>query len=284
MDPVTNLCNACGQACDENYIDVLGYAEIDNAIKAASVQIAKYQSKEICKLRWKYGGCSSLETKDMESLLELLPVLKRHKRSLDRGQTPCLCPEQLQSVIERVKKYADYTVCSDNTYDNHKVDNSNLDDYLKMNIGPVAYLPWERAMRLKMPSFDVSVSVQKCMKFVYDIKVEMGEKFDPKYLYEIEVAREKSCGIDFKVDIERDECKIEYKAVVDKLPSCSIDFSTYVEMRKCGISLDTIVELQKCDIDVNYNIDKKNFTISTPDGTIYGLSELQDINQVLKNI
>jgi hypothetical protein len=283
-DPATNQCNACGRECDPDYINVIGYDEVRNAIKAASVQIAKYQSKEICQLRWGHGGCSSLEAEDRDKLIYLLPVLERHVRAEERGARPCLCPEHAQKVIESVKKYADYTVCSNEVYDNHTVDRSNLDEYIKMELGPVAYMPWERAMRLRMPKFDVSVSLEKCMRFTYDIKVEMGERFDTKYLYEIEVARQKSCNIDFKTEISVEKCKIEHKSMVEKLPSCKIDFDTYVEMRKCDISADTIVELEKCDISVNYDVDAQDFVIETAQGSVYNLSELKDINQVLKNI
>jgi len=284
VDPVTNNCNACGQVCDQDYINVIGYQEIDNAIKAARVQIGKYQSKVICELRLGYGGCSSLELKERDQLLSLICVLERYQSAVDRKTKPCLCPEQVQKVIESVKKLANFDVCSSETYDNHSVDDSYLQEYIDLKLGPVAYKPWERAMRLTMPSFDVSATLQKCTKFTYDLKVEMGERFKPGFLYEIDVAREKSCNIEFQTEVEIEKCSIEYQAIVEKVPSCKITFETYVELRKCDISYDTIVEFEKCNISIDYNEEAQDFIIKTSHGEEYLLSELEDIDKVLNNI
>lgn len=90
-------CNPCPNCYNQNKTYLISLVD---AIESKITD--KVISDVSCRI-WGYSAeCSNLSEEDFDRLSSFKEVLNRHIKALCGGYKPCLCPEELQTLIEKV--------------------------------------------------------------------------------------------------------------------------------------------------------------------------------------
>lgn len=244
-DKICNSCPNCYNLSEYRLRDIL------YAINEKIVQHSEYL---ICKLMWGYGCKQFIEDGDFEKLLNYQSSIERYYQSLRNGYEPCLCPDEIESIVERALDLIDIGCCNSPNRKDLVIDESNLDLWVLDNPGCVAYEAWERHLVRIVPKVGISV---KSVDMSCDILATVKEVSDKcKFLYTVSVYNVANSCITTKVKVNKKECKLDYNALV-KEHKCNLSFDVYTKLIECNMTPKIIGSLLSCGVSVNYNVEKK---------------------------
>lgn len=248
-------CNFChSQTCsccmeyDARYLDDLIYE-----VKG---QLIDYSNSYLSRLNWGWGKKDD-ELKKFKRIKSYLSAVQEAYRRLRYNVDPCMPCEELQSVIESLKKEIDYKGCVTHRYDVN-VEQSVANTLLNPHC--VSRESWEKALGIICDEikYDLTVlSVQQICDITYTL-----------------VNTIKDCKLDFDKKVDIKECKIEYKKLVDTT-KCELTFEQYANLIKCDLTYEQIANLYECGIEITYNT-KECCPQALVNGTLVNLCDVAD--------
>lgn len=260
MHPVNT---SCEKNCDEcpNCYNLTEY-RLRDILYAINEKIVQHSEYIICTLLWGYGCKKGIKDGDFEKLLNYQSSIERYYQSLRTGYELCLCPSEIQEIVEKTLDLVDLSCCTSPKRKDVKFDESGLDLWVLENPGCVAYEAWERHLIRIVPLIGISVkSVNKSCDILATVK-EVTDKC--KFLYTISVYNVANSCITTKVKVSEKECKLEYKTLI-KEHNCNFSFDVYTKLKECNMTPKVITNLLSCGVTVGYNVEKKcpQLTIGT---------------------
>lgn len=244
--------NECPRICGEcpNCFN-LTRGRIRDVLYAIDEKIAQHSKYLICKLRWGYGCKADINEADYEKLLSYKYSILRFYQSLREGYEPCLCPEEIQSIIEKSLDLVDISCCTSPNRKDILIDKSKFDLWVLENPGCVAYDNWERGLINACPKVGITVkSVKKSCDILSTVKL-VDDKC--KFLYTVSVYSVADSCIKVKTKVDRKECKLKYDALVKEY-NCSLSFSSYLKLIECNMTAEVIGSFLSCGLGVDYNV------------------------------
>lgn len=270
--------NACCKHCDpcpqcvnvnEHYIHDLLYA-IDE-------KVSKHFKNILCKDTWGYA-CDIKE--DISPIFIYKDILTRFYKSIISGYQVCLCPEEIQTIIEKVLNYVDIGCCTSNERCDIIIDESNLEFWTLNNPTCVAYEAWENLSRKVCPNFTFEVEyLPNAGRILYTLKVyDLRNSLSPelttfaaagdeiRYFKAVECwtaeVTSTDCIFDYTVTTEfLEECKLQYDLSIEtiekcfsvgidvkNLEKCKLNYDLLVSDVNCKFSFDTYVKLLTCNL------------------------------------
>lgn len=230
------------KCCTELTCAQLTYNSLDEIIYQSKLQLCEYMDAYISESEYGYS-CIDDPWVKYDRLRSDLQALEQYRFQSYYGAEPCLCPEEVQTIAERVLDIVGS--CSDGVRYDMKLDDSNIIDWRINNPYCISRQAWEDALYVKCDplSFNIKV-IKKIAKCEIDFKLTTL------------INAIGSCEIRYKVNREEvPDCTIEYNILKKELPDCTITFDTYRELRDCGIDYKLIIDVADCDI--TFDIDKE---------------------------
>lgn len=275
-------CNTCHDCYQQDEF------RIKDLLYAVDMKLAAYYEAKVCKTNWGYS-CSNLDNDELDLLILYKDTLSRHYYNIIKQIKPCLCPEELQVIIDGVLELIDISCCKDSRRCDIVVDDSDLESWVLNNKYCVAYEYWESSIYRACNVFSAIVTVvDDPMELLYTLKV-------------IQIAREKDCidatiGSDYldKITVEKilkcdfpaiDEhtlAKIaeNHQRLIEKI-DCNFSFEVYAQLMACNLTNEVIIKLINCGVDVTYNVEKQVCEL-VHDNKVYPLADM-NINVDLSN-
>ena len=230
--------NYCNRQCKDSCytITINDISELVYGIDKKVCKIGEDNQKALC---WNIG-CTDFKV--VNELTIYKDTLERYKTRLIRNSQPCICPDDLQCIIEKVLDIVPKSSCGE-CVESLIIDNSNLDEWVRTNPYCCSYEQWNKYSKCKCKDLELTITSEKQL---CDFTFELETNIIPcEILYCAEVYKEKHCELEYKVNRTYDECKLDYKILVEKLPECNLEFKVYKELIDCGISYDIIKEVYK---------------------------------------
>lgn len=262
-------CPNCYNLTDEYLADIL-YA-IDNKISENYDDYLKL-------MRWGYG-CLFYDN-DMEKLQNYKDSIKRFYHAKINGYATCLCPSEIQPIIEGTIDLIDIGCCQSSSRNDIIISSEYLETWILDNPSCVVYEVWEKHARKICPNADVSVIfVPKASRILYSLKafeiVREKRPISPEFTYfgddsryfrnydaaEITVISN-NCEITHTIsNKEIEQCKSIYSVSaatieqclsigidVRKLDECKHKYDLLVRTVDCPFNFDTYVKLLACNM------------------------------------
>lgn len=228
------------KCCIELSCPQLTYQDLDDIIYSAKEQLCLYMDAFVSESEYGYS-CIDDSWKKYERLLSDLKIMELYRKQAYWNGDPCLCPDEIQTVIERVLDVAGK--CGQGLRTDMIIDDSELIDWKVNNPYCIPRQAWENALYKKCTPITFNIEVIKKIS-------ECDITFDLVTFINA-VGR---CELRYSIDkVPTKDCKIEYKILKEELPNCSISFTTYKELRNCGIDYALIKETADCGVSFNLN-------------------------------
>ena len=234
----TQYQNKC---CEETSCPQLTYQKLDEIIYLIKLRMAEYfdayWSEE------QYGYSCIDESFDKWKKLKIdLTALTQYKEQSYAGVEPCLCPEEVQTILERVLD--EVGDCNDGIRTDLIIDDSDIIDWRVNNPYCIPREMWENALYVKCAPLTFNIEVIKDIKKNCEITFDLVAFLDAV----------KSCEIRYTVErIPFKDCEIEFKILREEVPECDITFDLYRKLRDCGIDYKFIKESADCGITFTFN-------------------------------
>jgi hypothetical protein len=242
-------------------------------------------------------------------------VLKNHLDALQKGYPTCLCPSELQTILEDVQNIVGLTCCSDPQRRDLVIDRSNYDPWVLDNPGCVVYEDWEKSFKKACPVLGIKVdkvsSLEEITKLVYKLTVSTYDScavlFNIK-AYTVNVkdncfdVRWTSTPIECNLEVLKSvravdlskclsyglsseqiaNCKTSYDLLI-KETKCKMTFGTYIDLLSCHLTTEIISSLVKCGLEVNYDA-KKLCPVLKIENTVVHLYDDLDLTNLTEDI
>lgn len=273
--------NMCDRNCENckscNSLNIYSLREL---VHKSKIFLAHFAEKTVFFEFYGYRKPPASLGSRVDTVRNNLPSVERYLKAIRGGYTPCLCPSELDNIYQRIDKEVNTLPCTEGDMNEENLDLEVFQplDPKNINSSCIPYEPWERAVFLRMPEVGYTVDIKKCVRFLYDLKVST-EVLDPEFIIDFSVEVKKACNIDYKVDIDLQQCKIEFDKI-SKLNSCDISLDTYSKVRECGISYDTVSKLLECSVEPFYDKKSGEIVFLTQEGNKYTTQELLSLHKV----
>lgn len=278
-------CNKCDTCHDCYQHDSYRIKDLLYAIYSV---LSSYYEEKLCEVTWGYS-CNGIDSFKYTILINSRVTLENHLRALSLGYKPCLCPDELQLVIDNVLDIVDLGCCKSDLRCDIVVTDDGYDDWVLYNKYCIAYEDWERAMYRICNVFSYKiVELPNPQELIYTLKVLQlateQQCFDATigsdYLSKISVDLLKKCDIINLDESLLSKLRENHKKLIQEI-KCDFNFTIYSSLIACNFTNEVIVNLIKCGVDVSYNVENKECVL-TYKGTAYRLQDMK-LNTDLSN-
>lgn len=267
-----NTCHDCYQHDDYR---------IKELLYSIYIKLANYYEAKLCSITWGYS-CNDLDSFEYRKLIIYRKTLEKHHLALLGGYQPCLCPEELQLVIDGVLELVDISCCKSDTRCDIVVTDSNYNDWILYNKYCISYEVWEKALYRACNVFSYTISeIPNPQNLIYTLKVLQlateQQCFDSTigtdYLNKISVELLKECDT-LSINSElMAKLKDNHSKLIEEI-KCDFDFKIYSSLIACNFTNEVIVNLIKCGVEVSYNVEEKE-CILTYKNKAYRLQDMK---------
>lgn len=254
------------ECCKDDNCFEIDLNTIDELIYACKFKIADLSSQEMQVLFYA-EGCFPREKINLGKKVQCyLTILERVWKQVYYSAKLCLCPKEIQSVIEATKGLVDVSCCNRGRED-CLFDESEMAQYVIDNPACQSYANWNKWTKYFCGEIEFKIEIEER---ACDIMFAIAKDVLPcNVLFALQVKKQ-MCDLGFKVNRSEDECKLDWKILVEET-KCDIDFTTYYRLTCCGFSYDIVKSIidtgctievigdGDCDIEIttimgNYNV------------------------------
>lgn len=250
----------------------LTITDINNLIYDICFTTAHLSKKILNNLHFGYG-CADNEQETITKLTCYKWVLEQTKLRLYNGGTNCLDDNQLQCIIEAVSGLTIKAPCGVNECRTDlKVDDSNLDDWLVQFPQCCTYSEWERFSKRYCKGLGITfggLEIEKECDFVFEVTKEIIPQC---ILTSLSIVYEATCDPNLTVNRNEQECKIDWKILLEQTPKCDLDFNTYLELVDCKLTYDIIK--QTYDNQCRLEVKNESAYLISPTNKSYNISDI----------
>ena len=273
-----NLPLVCCKHCDPcpNCYNINEYY-IADLLYAINLKISENYDRYLKLMSYGYGCV--FPDNDNKKLTIFKDSLQKFYTAITNGYAVCLCPNEIQLIIEEVLDLINIGCCTSSERCDIEIDDTNREMWILDNPYCVSYDSWEILARKICPKFEISsLYLPDAGKLLYTLKsyelireradlsselISFGN--DVRYFRSLDcwdvTATVDGCEFDYKVTSkEIEDCILKYNisaATVEKcltlgidvreLDTCLFNYNLLVKETKCDISFDTYVKLLSCN-------------------------------------
>lgn len=251
---------------------------IYDVLYAIDTTLSKNSEKELCHGMWGFSK-PSMPTEISRKLVANRDVLFRYYYTVNKNINTCLCPEEIQSVLEDSLNFVDMGCVFDRNRCDVNVDTSNKSLWELTHKGCVPMEVWEEKVNWVIPEIGFEVSnVTDIYTLFSEISVEnvsdmcailatlsVVTKAIQEDRYDFLIDKVK-CDVGYEFVVKDiDACRIEYNTLIKKVGCntrlkpevrkvlCGLEFDTFVKLLECNISVGAITKLMECGLQVTYS-------------------------------
>ena len=195
--------------------------------------------------------------------------IKRYKHSVK-----CLCKDEITTVFENIERLEKCKLAATH------VQTETDEDWVKRNLLCASREDWEMYATALCALFTLQVQVSRLEDCAVDVQVQkLAESKDTECNIAFEITKSQQfcdfiislslikrvCDMGLKFDVDKHQCNIEWKLLLEKNPTCNINLKTYIECKEQGITYDLIELLISAGLD-----------LQTRDGELFLLGLLQE--------
>lgn len=233
-------CNSCG--CPN--IKEATCIQLDSRIIADVINsIDKYvcnNSKSLLNTLY-YGFRCDVESHDIiTKILCYRDSLKRYYFRKIRGYKQCMSSEKISCIIEKVKDIIPKQALNNSGV---IVDKSQEVKWISENPSCVSYDKWNKYSKIVCDNLNLSLSSeeQKC-----DFTLEFTKNLIPCDVLLAATAFKETRIKKLKLKLKsKDQSNLEWRLLLERVPSCSVDLETYRKLLSSGLSFDIIESVYK---------------------------------------
>lgn len=277
-----NLSSCCKQcaSCDNCYDHSV--SKIQDVLYAVNTKLSDNLEQTVCEMRWGYSQKKPIAK---NKLFVYRRAISQHLKALRDGYSTCLCPEELQLILEDTLSIVGLSCCKDPQRKDLIIDKSALEAWTLLNTGCVTYEEWEKAFKKACPIMGISVAsvttLDEITKLFYTLSVSTYDSC--AVLFNIQAAhialKENCYDLAWTVQpVECDltvltsvspvvvehcktygltieqiaECKVSYDLLIQQT-QCDLEFRTYVDLLSCNLTTEIISNLVNCGVTVSYS-------------------------------
>lgn len=283
-----NCCSDCN-ACPSCYN--LSISVLKDILYAINKEIVDYSCGVVSTAMYGYQTCKKLTSEDFNKLLDYKDSLNKYYLESIKGQSHCLCPEEIQVIYEKTLELVDLSCCSDPYRTDLILDTLNKDAWNALHPGCIAFEDWEKSTTQLFFKIGITAkSISDPFKLGYDISakslVGMCALFSEMHTGHISdpagVLAALNTASRIKPKVTKKECKISYEALVTNT-KCDISYDLYSKLLDCNLSHNAIVKLLECNLTFAPNIAKNTCDIVVSKDVTISLCDL-DFNISASNI
>ncbi len=307
-DVNTNSCCKTCNDCPGCYDHRL--SKIEEVLYAVNYKLSENLEQTVCEMRWGYSQKKPIAK---NRLYVYRRALKTHIDALRNGYPTCLCPNEIQTILEAAQSIVGLSCCKDPQRRDLIIDKSGQDEWNLLNTSCVVYEEWEKSFRKACPTLGIRVekvtTLAEVCKLVYTISTSTLDKCSVMYAikaYSINTqencydvvwtAKPVECDLTVlksirKIDLDKclsygltveqaAECKLAYNLLI-KQTKCNLDFGTYVSLLACNMTTDIIAKLVSCGLTVSYDAKKlcPVLTVGTTSVHLYNDLDLSELTE-----
>ena len=255
---------------------------------AIDTKICELSESYICLTMWGYSK-ESQPLEKIEVLNTLKPVIQKYELASRFGLDTCLCPHEINAIIEKVLCLIDLTCCNSEKRCDIIIDESGLDSYISSNPHCVAYDDWERCLYRVMPQCETQVVYGGLTKDPYEVEVSVNRLTPAEFLFsasrdeivvEPELAylltAERISPTNFSLDVDLKETKDDVSAEISAIMELSsLSEEVSAKMVDFGITSTAILKLQENNISVGFDAAAQSPTLTFENNASILLSDFQ---------
>jgi hypothetical protein len=208
-----------------------------------------------------YGyNCDAAVEDTVDRVASTAQTLKREIKRY-KHNVKCLCAQDLKNIFETIERFEKCDTAATNVLV------QTDENWVKQNLLCASREDWEQyALALcSLLKLEIRVDRQESLDTTCNIAFEItkSEKF-----CDIIVAAaviQHVCEIGYSLNVTKQQCKIEWKLLLEKNPSCNIDLKTYISCKELGLTYDVIQLILDAGLDVQ-----------TQDGELFLIGLLQE--------
>jgi len=208
-----------------------------------------------------YGYTCDYAAEDtIDRVSATVQTLKREVKRY-KHKVKCLCTQDLKNLFETIQRF---DTC-DNAATNVLVQTD--ENWVKQNLLCASREDWEQ------------YALALCSSLKLEIRVDRLESLDTTCNIAFEITKSQQfcdilvasavvqhvCEIGYSLNVTKQQCKLEWKLLIEKNPDCEIELQTYISCREAGLTYDIIQLI----LDAGLNI-------QTKDGELFLLGLLQE--------
>lgn len=208
-----------------------------------------------------YGyNCDAAVEDTIDRVLSTVHTLKRETKRF-KHQVKCLCSQELKTIFERVERFEKCETAATNVLI------QTDENWVKQNLLCASREDWEQ------------YALALCSLLRLEIRVDRLESLDTTCNIAFEITKSQKfcdilvaaaiiqhvCEIGYSLQVTKEQCKLEWKLLIEKNPECEIDLQTYISCREAGLTYDVVQLI----LDAGLNI-------QTKDGELFLLGLLQE--------
>jgi len=204
------------------------------------------------------------------------------QRNIKGDITLCLDNEAIQCLIEKGKGLSGVN-CKPYIPKLIQTNEDNLEEWTLKNPRCVSYQDWQKASYYFCDDVDLKLSIPK--EDICDLVLELiTESISCDIILAAKVFKEEKKKIDLKLSVDKQQCKVEFKLLHEKIPNCNIDLKTYIELTECNVTFDVIRTVYEHN-NLELKVHKGTVMLKTPLNK-YPLEQLSnaDIDSIKKYI
>lgn len=212
------------------------YRELDDLLYSIKTSMAQLGYADVLKKKYGYTMAGKFAF-SVQKINSLTRSLERHMWYIYNNIEPCLCPRDVQLLVERVKEVVDF-VCEEGCRDDVKIESNPYP--ILSNPECHYYEDWEKLLFKKCPQLTFSETVkQTCQVTFEDL---LTKKCSTSILDEID----QKCELRLEDDAFVAGCKLEYDELSSK--GCDFTYEEYLAGRCYEVTLEEQVQLcQDCE-------------------------------------
>lgn len=210
------------------------YRELDDFLYSIHTTIAELGYADVLNKKYGYKIKPNFP---FTKLKVLTSSLKRHINLVYNNAEVCLCPKEVQLLIEKIREVIDY-VCEEGCRDDVVVfENTNA---IISNPSCHSYEDWEKLLYKKCPQLTYVETAKQVCQLTFD------ELLTKKCELSILDTLEEKCNITLENESFVEKCKIEYQELAKQ--KCDFTFDDYLAARCYETTLVEQVKLcQDCE-------------------------------------
>lgn len=277
-------CDNCGCPilCEDKCLTI-DIQDLDNLVYSINKYLCRLSETIKNELQWGHK-CKGNEHEVFTKLDCYKQALSRYLEKSIRGAKHCLSSEKIQYIIEKVKDIIPKESCP-SCREDIQIDPSLENNWIKLNPYCVSYDKWNKYAKVVARDLNLSLTVEED---ICNFALELSKKVIPcEILLAAEAFRKADCELGLKISRTEEECKLDWKLLIEQVPSCDLDLKSYLTLSKeCNLSFDIIKEVYDCNLCLTTQTDEDTnqcVYLKTPLGE-YELVELAATeDQLLKN-
>lgn len=273
----TNICKngICPKPCCEAEwpVEDINWAIVNSYkyLYVAEKRMLCSYSDLLGKLHYGYD-CDAAAEDSIDRAKLLRDTVKRELKRY-KYKVKCLCKDEITTVFETIERLEKCKLTA--THVQIETD----EEWVKRNLLCASREDWEMYAAALCALFTLQVQVSKLEECAVDVQVQkLAESRDTECNIAFEITKSQQfcdfiislslikrvCEMGLKFDVDKLQCNLEWKLLLEKHPACNIQLKTYIECKEQGITYDLIELLISAGLD-----------LQTQDGELFLLGLLQ---------